>query len=73
MESSQHHKTIKFERYCKPDEIWVCGACGKTSERDKYGDNDNSGWDVSCMLNSVKCTRNSIIYNKETSRVEKVI
>lgn len=31
--------------------IWVCTACGKTSN-DKYGD-PGSGWDVSCMMNSV--------------------
>jgi hypothetical protein len=42
-------------------QIWVCCACGKTSEW-KYGfDNNNKdcvkshGWDESCMLNSVLC------------------
>lgn len=47
-------------------QIWVCGACGKTSEW-RYGfDNNNKncvrsrGWDESCVMNSllvrlVKC------------------
>lgn len=36
-------------------QIYVCGACGKTSE-DKYGDGKHSyGWDVSCMMHAVLC------------------
>ena len=32
--------------------VYVCLACGKRS-KDKYGDDPiNSGWDVSCVLNS---------------------
>lgn len=34
-------------------QIWVCGACGKTS-KNRYGD-DHSPWDESCMLNSALC------------------
>jgi len=38
-----------------PGQIWVCGACGKTS-RDKYGEKRISrGWDESCMMNAVLC------------------
>lgn len=37
-----------------PDgQVWVCGACGKTS-KDRYG-SAQSSWDESCMLNSVLC------------------
>lgn len=37
-----------------PDgQIWVCGACGKTS-KDRYGD-PGKNWDEACMLNSVLC------------------
>lgn len=36
-------------------QIWVCAACGKRS-RDRYGEQRiDSGWDESCMLNSVLC------------------
>jgi hypothetical protein len=31
--------------------VWVCLACGK-HVKDKYGER-GSGWDESCMLNSV--------------------
>jgi hypothetical protein len=52
---------------CKPEHVWVCQACGKTS-RTKYGFLDNGersfedgtpvsdpGWDESCMLHAVLC------------------
>ena len=36
-------------------QIYVCAACGKRS-KDKYGEKPiDSGWDVSCMMNSVLC------------------
>ena len=36
--------------------IYVCGACGKTSE-DRFGmvGEHSYGWDESCMMNSVLC------------------
>lgn len=36
--------------------IYVCGACGKTSE-DEFGmvGEHSRGWDESCMMNSVLC------------------
>lgn len=44
------------ERFAPDGKIWVCGACGKTA-RDLYGleGQNHSGWDESCMLNSVLC------------------
>jgi hypothetical protein len=42
------------------DQVWVCGACGKTS-RTRYGFDDSNksvadrGWDESCMMNAVLC------------------
>ena len=52
--------------YCKPPpdypdwapagQIFVCGACGKTS-KNIYGEDPNNpfSWDESCMLNAVLC------------------
>jgi len=54
-----------------PDgQVWICGACGKTSPT-KYGfdaDEKNvaeAGWDESCMLNAVLCLTSSIMRNKQ--------
>ena len=40
------------ERIAPPGQIWVCHACGKTSE-DSYGieGKHSYGWDESCSLN----------------------
>lgn len=46
-------------------QIYVCGACGKTSYT-RYGFDENdqsqadSGWDESCMLNAVLCYERQI-------------
>lgn len=51
-------------------QVWICGACGKTSPT-KYGfDAANKnvgqpGWDESCMMNSVLCLTSSIKRNDE--------
>ena len=38
-----------------PGQVYVCSACGKTSD-DKYGDGKHSyGWDESCMMHAVLC------------------
>ena len=35
--------------------IWVCGACGKTSDH-LYGEGEkNYGWDISCSINATLC------------------
>lgn len=40
--------------------IFVCGACGKTS-KSIYGDDPTGwGWDESCMLNAVLCEADSL-------------
>jgi hypothetical protein len=41
-----------------PDCIWVCGACGKTSST-RYGGPGLSekGWDASCMMNAIHCSK----------------
>jgi hypothetical protein len=44
---------MKEPRIAPEGQIWVCGACGKTS-KDRYGDR-NSSWDESCALNAVLC------------------
>ena len=46
-------------------------ACGKMS-KDKYGEKPlTPGWDVSCMLNSVRCISKSLIITNE--RVTKIL
>jgi hypothetical protein len=53
----------------KSETIWVCLACGKTSE-DRYGNKNTShGWDESCILNSVQVKKSHLIYNSDRSRV----
>lgn len=53
-------------------QVWVCGACGKRS-RDKYGDQRiNHGWDESCMLNSVLCYEDKLVFNEQGTLVVKV-
>ena len=50
------------------DEVWVCLACGKTSNY-RYGfhDTDNvicsRGWDESCMLNCALYKKDQLEYN----------
>jgi hypothetical protein len=42
--------------------VYVCGACGKRS-RDKYGDEKiDHGWDESCMMNSVLCREDALVF-----------
>jgi len=59
---------------CKDDELWVCGACGKTS-RSHYGfDKDEKsvaspGWDESCMMNSSLFKKEELTYNDSKTRV----
>lgn len=47
-----------YPRMAPEGQIFVCGACGKTS-KDLYG-GQNSRWDESCMMNAVLCHENSI-------------
>lgn len=49
-------KEVK-SRYCNDDELWVCSACGKHVEHDRYGFKD-----VACMLNSFKVKKDRVIY-----------
>lgn len=55
---------------CAPEHVWICAACGKTSTT-QYGFDDrnkstaSAGWDESCMLNAVLCTKASIERNAE--------
>ena len=46
------------------NKIWVCVACGKTSE-DKYGTvNTSYGWDISCCLNAQEFDKDDLVYSK---------
>lgn len=54
-----------------PGEIFVCGACGKTSLT-RYGFEARNGWDASCMANAVLCRGDSLVKN-EHGRVVKAI
>lgn len=65
-------KTSKSCKSCKPPpkypetapdgQIFVCGACGKTS-KSIYGDELHGlgSWDESCMLNAVLCSEDSVV------------
>ena len=57
------------------DCLWVCLACGKTSQ-DRFGcEGATRGWDESCMLNAVLVEKKDITYgdNGRVSRIEKVV
>lgn len=45
-----------------PGGIWVCGACGKTSQwrYPDHGREQHPGWDVSCMLNAIHCAAEKV-------------
>jgi hypothetical protein len=50
-------------------QVWVCCACGKTSEW-RYGFDDNDkvcvrscGWDESCMMNSALAYKDKLKMN----------
>ena len=61
----------KYPRMAGDGEIFVCGACGKTS-KDLYGEEGDDGgysWDESCMLNAVLCIEESIV--AENGRIVK--
>lgn len=57
------------DRYCGLDEIWVCAACGKHVENDRFMFSDES-----CMLNAVKCKKENCVYkdNNPNMRVIEV-
>ena len=42
--------------------IYVCFACGKTSD-DKYGTLATHGWDVSCYMNSELVDKDDIVFD----------
>jgi len=50
------------DRYALAGQVWVCGACGKTADKDRFGIEGavSSGWDESCMLNAILCKQDSI-------------
>ena len=54
------------------DCLWVCLACGKTSEDQIDGVGEGSrGWDESCFLNS-RLVKKCNITRKENGRVAQV-
>lgn len=50
-------------------EVWVCGACGKTSKH-RNGDKNSGLWDVSCMLHAVLCKEDSLKFQENSDKVE---
>lgn len=63
-------------KLCAEDDIWVCGACGKTS-RTQYGFDEANvstamrGWDESCMLNAILVKKAKCVF-EESGRVRRV-
>lgn len=55
-----------------PGKIWVCLACGKTSQ-DDYGTMERSpGWDESCMMNSQEIEIERLIFHPNSKTVKEV-
>ena len=52
-------KEVK-DRYCEDDELWVCSACGKHVEHDRYCFKD-----VACMLNAFKAKKDRVVYEDD--------
>ena len=50
------------DRYAGQGQVWVCMACGKMADHDRYGMEGatSPGWDESCVMNSVLCKQDSI-------------
>lgn len=47
------NKKLEPQRYAPKGFHWQCGACGKISPYDLYGDKKTDwGWDESCVLNA---------------------
>lgn len=59
------------ERFAPAGAIWVCSACGKTSEHDSYGidGKHDHGWDESCALNAVLCRNDDTLKRGPDGRV----
>lgn len=52
--------------------IWVCLACGKTSQ-DHYGTMGRShGWDESCMMNSIEIEIDRLVFYPNSKRVKEI-
>jgi hypothetical protein len=51
-----------MNREAGPNQVFVCGACGKRS-KDLHGTKAlDKGWDVSCTLNAVLCKEDTLTY-----------
>ncbi len=61
----------------KPDHLFVCCACGKTSTT-RYGFDATSstaspGWDESCMLNAREFPMERLVWSEHKTSVIKVL
>ncbi len=64
-------KIDEIYRQAPEGQVYVCGACGKTS-KDMAGKLALSrGWDESCMLNAILCWEDSLVRAEGSSRVTK--
>ena len=48
-------KAVPKERLTGPDQIWVCAACGRTREGDRYDMGDTS-----CVIHAVLCYKEKV-------------
>lgn len=52
--------------------IYICPICGRFSE-DKHGKKASRGWDISCSLNAILIDKDKLIWNKNHTRVIKIL
>jgi hypothetical protein len=53
-------------------QVFVCCACGRRS-KDQYGNQRiNRSWDESCMLNSILCYEDKLVFNNDGTIVIEV-
>ena len=59
------------DKIAEEGNLWVCLACGKTSES-KYGisGKHSYGWDVSCMMNAEEVSKDKLVFNNSNRVIE---
>lgn len=65
--------TEQEDRFAPEGFLWVCCACGKTSEHEYgMGGRHSAGWDESCVLNSQLFAKDRLTFSPDGNRVVRV-
>lgn len=51
---------MEMKRFADPDKKWVCGACGRVSQHDRY-----KMGDTSCVLRAIEVPKDAKIEYRE--------